>query len=173
MTSKEELKSQIRAAFTDASYPGDNHLVDVPKDDEAFQVRLAFYGKNDWNILTPDFFDGAPLGLGTALHFFSDAAFRFYLPAYMLADIDGKLERSDPVLHLTHAFDTKSRHERINPKGPDQTTWRDYASARFATFTQPEAAAIVAYLEFKSSADTLRRGRIDEALLEYWYERAT
>ena len=172
MTTTDTLKEQIRSAFTAVKYPGDKNLRGSDQGDEPFMVEHDFYGKSDWRVLSPEFIDSAPSGLGSALSFFSDSAFRFYLPAYLLADIDGKLERSDPVFHLTHGFDRRSRQERINPKAANERTGRDYARERFSSFTRDEAAAIVGYLEFKSATDDLARDTIDEALLDYWYERA-
>jgi hypothetical protein len=104
-------------------------------------------------VLSPEFIDGAPKGLGTALGWFSNAALRFYLPAYLIADLEGKLERSQPVAYLTDHFD------------------------RFAGFTGKEATAVAAYLEFKLAGLRMpyarqQRREIEEALLNYWFERA-
>src|SRR5436190_9296884 len=146
MVATDRLKDQIRTAFASVKYPGDKKLRGSDQGDEPFMVEREFYGKNDWSALAPEFIDGAPQGLGSALSFFSDAAFRFYLPAYLLADIDGRLERSNPVFHLTHGLDSRSKSEQITPKGPSLCTWRDYAGTRFAGFTKGEAAAIAAFL---------------------------
>ena len=94
MTTTDTLKEKIRGAFTAAKYPGDKNLRGSDQGDEPFMIEHDFYGKNDWRVLSSEFIDGAPSGLGSALSFFSDSAFRFYLPAYLLADIDGKLERA-------------------------------------------------------------------------------
>ena len=171
MATTDTLKEQIRAAFAGTKYPGDKKLRDSDQGDEPFMVEHEFYGKSDWRVLSPEFIDGALSGLGSALSFFSDAAFRFYLPAYLLADIDGKLERSNPVFHLTYGF-CRSRQKRITPRGSEDRTRRDRACERFSTFTREEVVAVVAYLEFKSASDDLARDMIDEALLDYWYERA-
>ena len=47
--------------------------------------------------MEPPFLDSAPDGLSSALAFFSDEAFRYYLPAYLLAALDRKLALADPV----------------------------------------------------------------------------
>jgi hypothetical protein len=39
-------------------------------------------------------------------------------------------------------------------------------------FNKTEAAAIVAYLRWKRETDDMARTRIDEALANYWNERA-
>jgi len=43
---------------------------------------------------------------------------------------------------------------------------------RFAIFDRAQAAAIVAYLEFKRETDEFERAAIDQALENYWRHRA-
>jgi uncharacterized protein DUF6714 len=153
MADIEKLKDQIRTAFASVRYPGDKKLRGSDQTDEPFAVEHEFYGKSDWRVLSPEFIDRAPKGLGTALAWFSDAAFRFYLPAYLMADLDGKLERSEPRTYLTDHFE------------------------RFAAFTREEAAAVAAFLEFKLAQLEMpyarqQRRRIENALINYWYGRA-
>ena len=114
MPDKETVKQQIRAAFTRVEYPGDWCLRGSNEGDEPLWVERDFKGKTDWRTLEPGFIDQSPDGLASALSFFSDEAFHFYLPAYLIADLDGNLERSDPVFHLTHGLGAASRRERIN-----------------------------------------------------------
>jgi len=168
---KEQITEQIRTAFAAVEYPGDWCLCDSNEGDEPFRVQRDFKGKTDWQTIDPAFIDQAPDGLASALSFFSDEAFHFYLPAYMIADLDGRLERSDPVFHLTHGLDDSSRRKRINPRRYGERTWFDHARYQFAMFTREEVAAIVAYLRFRAEADPFDRKRIDEALRNYWLER--
>ena len=167
----EELKSQIREAFSRAKYPGDDNLRGSDMGDEPFRVESAFRGKDRWQTLEPEFIDRAPEGLGSALSFFSHDAFRFYLPAYLLADIDATLNRANPVFQLTHGLDDATRSVCINPRLYGERTWMDYCRERFAAFTGDEAAAIVAYLRFKRDSSEFERKSIDEALRNYWNER--
>lgn len=153
MADVEKLKEQIRTAFAAVRYPGDKHLRGSDQSDEPFMVERAFYGKSDWRVLAPEFIDGAPEGLGSALSFFSDAAFHFFLPAYLIADLDRKLERSQPHFHLTDHFE------------------------RFSAFTREQAAAVAGYLEFRLAGLEMpyarqEQRRIEHALLSYWYGRA-
>jgi hypothetical protein len=170
---KETLKTRIREAFAEARYPGDDRLRGSDEGDEPFDVERDFRDKRDWQSLSPQFIDGSPNGLATALGFFSPEAFQFYLPAYLIADIDGQLERADPVFHLTHGLERASASERINPRRYGDKTWNDDARKRLAGFTRLQAAAIVAYLMFKRDAETLDsiREKIDDALQGYWQER--
>ena len=66
---------------------------EVTKAEEPYLLEEEFKGKTDWQLLDSEFIDQAPDGLASALSFFSDEAFRFYLPAYLIADIDGKLKK--------------------------------------------------------------------------------
>lgn len=44
----------------------------------------------------------------SALSFFSEAAFRFFFPAYLIADLRGELRTADPLFHLTGGFSVTS-----------------------------------------------------------------
>ena len=164
MRSAEKVKDQIREAFASVPYPGETRLRGSDESDEPFAVERDFRGKGDWRTLDPQFIDRSPDGLASALSMFSDEAFRFYLPAFMIADLDGRLKFSDPVFHLTHGLDDASWSERINPRRYRDETWSEYAAERFARFTLEEAAAIVAFLTLRAEQNALDRERIDQAL---------
>lgn len=167
----EVVKAAIREAFADVDYPGDWCLVGSREGDEPLLLEQEFKGKDRWQDLDPAFIDQAPGGFGSALSFFSDEAFRFYLPAYLLADLDGRLQQADPVFKLTHGLDDISREQKINPRRYGEMTWFDYARYRFATFDARQRAAIVGYLGVRRDADDLvafEKRRIDQALRNYW-----
>ena len=42
-----------------------------------------------------------------ALSFFSEGGFRYFLPAYLIADLEDRLQTADPVFHLTNGFSDK------------------------------------------------------------------
>ena len=54
----------------------------------------------DWRGIDADFLDGH----ANALSFFSEAGFRYFMPAYLVADLRGLLYTADPLFHLTHGF---------------------------------------------------------------------
>jgi len=172
MQDQRTIIEQIAVAFAVAEYPGDECLRDSNEGDEPYLLEEEFKGKTDWRVLDPAFLDQAPSGYATALCFFSEKAFRFFLPAYMLADIRGQLKHSDPVFNLTHGLDDASRDKLINPRRYGRRTWFEYVGHKFSIFSRDEAAAIVAYLMFRRESDDYYRDHIDQALKNYWNERA-
>ncbi len=171
MNEPEAVKSLIREAFGAGEYPGDWCLRGSNEGEEPYLLEKEFKGKTDWRTLEADFIDQAPDGYGSALSFFSDEAFRFYLPAYLIADIDDLLERHDPVFRLTHGLTDSAKAEPVNRRRYGERTWFEEARYRFAVFTHSQVRAIVAFLELKRDADEFRRDGIDEALRNYWLER--
>jgi uncharacterized protein DUF6714 len=169
------VKAEIEKAFAGVEFPGDWCLINSREGNEPLLLEQEFKGKDDWRVLDASFIDQAPDGFGTALSFFSDEAFHFYLPAYLLADLDGKLEQADPVFHLTHGFDRGSRGEKINPRRYGERTWFEHARHKFAMFNARERSAILGYLRYKRDTDSitgLEKQKIDEALNGYWATEA-
>jgi hypothetical protein len=165
------LKAQIQNAFAEVQYPGDWRLRGSNEGDEPFLLEQEFKGKSDWRALEAAFIDQAPSGFGSALSFFSDEAFRFYLPAYLIASIDDWLQQSDPVFPLCHGLDDASRYKKVNPRRYGERTWYDAAIYKFSMFTLGEAAAIVAFLRFVRDRDEFDAEMIDQALSNYWADR--
>ncbi len=168
----DQVKALISSAFAGARYPGDWCLINTLEGSEPARVGEAFTGKTDWRTLDASFIDQAPDGLGSALSFFSDEAFRFYLPAFMIADVDGKLDKADPVFSLTHGLDDESRGERVNPGRYGDRTWFELKRCKFAMFTPVEVRAIVAYLQLMSEKDDFAKLSIEQALTNYWTRRS-
>lgn len=175
MPDREAIVAQIAKAFAAVEYPGDWCLRGSNECDEPYLVEQEFKGKTDWRTLEPMFIDQAPAGFASALSFFSDEAFHFYLPAYLIADLRGQLDRTELFRHLTHGLDESSRQKRINPRRYGERTWFEHAHHKFAIFNKEEVAAIVAYLNWKRGEVEFKfeRESIDEALRNYWNDRAT
>jgi hypothetical protein len=175
----------IEQAFAGVEHPGDAFLLGSHDGEEPLQEVSAFHGVHDWHALTPQFLDAHY----TVLSFFSEGGFRFYLPAFLIADIRDTLQTADPVFHLVHGFSetatshtigertfnrTSGKGQFINPRRYGAMTFLDYARYRLSVFGREEAGAIVAYLEFirqleMRSAD---RDSIDMALAGFWRTRA-
>jgi hypothetical protein len=166
-----ELKAKIRQSFAAVEPPPNWCLVNSQEGVEPALLAKAFSGKTDWRTLDAGFIDQAPEGFGTALSFFSDEAFHYYLPAYLLADLDGRLKQADPVFALTHGLDNASRDRKINPRRYGERTWFEHTRHKFAMFNAGEIDAIADYLAHKAQADTLtapEKLRVREALENYW-----
>lgn len=183
--SKEEVIAQIREAFVTTPYPGDAFLQGSFDGCEPYEEVGAFVGKTDWRALDPTMLD-CHYG---ALSFFSEGGFRFFLPAYLIADLREELLTAAPLFHLWHGFVTVSAEvpvgpqnfrrdsggkRLLNPQRYGAMTWSDYARYRLSVFTREEAKAIVAYMTYKREHDTMGhdKSRIDAALQEFWLDRA-
>ena len=182
---KEEVIDQIREAFGANPYPGDAFLQGSFDGCEPYDEVGAFVGKTDWSKFESRMLDDHYC----ALSFFSEGGFRFFLPAYLIADLREELLTADPLFHLSHGFATvsgevpggsqtfrrdSSGNTLLNPKRYGAMTWSDYARHRLSVFTREEAKAIVAYMTYKRERDTmgLDKSRIDSALKEFWLDRA-
>jgi len=182
---KQEIVERIREAFRGTQHPGDAFLQGSHEGCEPAEVSAPFKGLRHWSEV-----DSAILDLNyTALSFFSDGAFRHFLPAFLIADLNGQLQTADPLFHLTHGFSSHvvklpigSRvHEKtvgtsafVNPRRYGAMTWYDYACARLSVFTREEAAVILIYLEYKRDVDPhgATHGDINAALDGFWRRRA-
>ncbi|HSB68968.1 MAG TPA: hypothetical protein VLT62_06525 [Candidatus Methylomirabilis sp.] len=185
MSDSDAVIQKIFAAFEKTQYPGDPFLLGSREGCEPFEEVEPFRGKTDWRGIQVDFLE-AHAG---ALSFFSEGAFRFFMPAYLVADLRGHLQVADPLFHLTHGFSdfsvkipTRTRvfvirsgkSKLVNPRRYGAMTTFDYARFRLSVFTREEAGAIVAYLASVRDRDRdgLNRPAIDAALSAFWLERA-
>ena len=78
-----ELARRIRAAFAGAPYPGDAHLVATDRDYDG--VRDSFAGRRSGDVTA-----ALVSYQYNALFFMTPAAFRYYLPAYLVAVLRGE-----------------------------------------------------------------------------------
>lgn len=170
----EDVIDLINEAFATVEPHPNWCLSDSTEGVEPAALIKEFTHVPDWRTLNPDFLDSSPDGYGTALCFFSDEAFRYYLPAYLIADLREQLEKVDPLPFLTRGFDKKSENTLINSRRYGERTWRDYALFRFSTFNTKQIAAIVEYLNnqfSRSNRGDFDKKMISEALINYWNNR--
>ncbi len=182
---KENVIEIIRRAFGENAYPGDNFLQGSLEGCEPYEEVGPFKGRSAWSSIEPGFLD-AHAG---ALSFFSQAGFRFFLPAYLIADLHGQLKTADPLFHLTQGFSDitveaplkdrvfllrTGKSEFVNPQRYGAMTFCDYARYRLSVFAREEAYAIVAYLKYKRdcASSVFIKDGIDAALESYWIQRA-
>ena len=167
-----QLKDQIRHAFGEVPRPANSEIRDSSEGDEPYLLEKEFSDKKDWQSLDARFLDQAPDGYSSALSFFTSKAFRYYIPAYMIADVDRLLDHAEPAFHLWYGLDDETSRAKVNPRRYGGWTWAEATRQRFAPFTQPEAQAIVAYLRYKAKNDDFARPKINRALKNYWLSRA-
>lgn len=175
----------VEAGFAHAPFPGAAFLVGSREGCEPEEVCGPFREHTDWRGLEPAFLDASY----TALSFFSEGAFRFFLPAFFLADVHDRLETADPMQHLISAFwdgevtvaDAGGPRplvrrfggsELLNPRRYGAMRFRDYGLFRLSVFCREECGAIVDYLRFKQRGDTMYASQIQAALDAFWLGRA-
>lgn len=170
----EQAAADAIVAELHAVFPAVRSFAIVPDGlpgDERYETAAAFADKPAWADLSPEWLDGVPDGLGSALHFLSDEAVRFYIPAYLVADLRGGLACAEPVFTLVHGFDDMGRlHTMPDRLGGTPTR---HAHARWDALNQAQAVAIVKYLEWVIHRDGLDLAfGAAEALSVYWSPRA-
>ena len=185
MLSKSQIINLIHKAFGRNEYPGDDYLLGSTDGSEPFEEVQPFIGHTNWADVPVDILDHH----SGSLNFFSEAGYRFFLPAYLVADLKSQLERADPVFALVHGFSNLSvPHEIhgkefirktgkdvfINPNRYGALTFEHYSRFRLSVFSREESRAIVKYLENKQedSEQGFERDQIAAALDSFWYERA-
>jgi hypothetical protein len=185
MSTSEAVIEKIETAFAGNKFPGARFLQGSFDGCEPYDEVSPFEKLEDQWGIEAAFLDGH----ASALSFFSEAGFRYFLPAYLISDLRGELYTADPLFHLTHGFsdwttevpaDDRTlaiKHGKsafMNPRRFGAITSYDYARYRLSAFTREEAGAIVAYLEFKRDAgsDVIDKQAIDAALDSFWLERA-
>lgn len=164
------LIEKIEQAFSDLDYPGDDGLTDSTYGEEPAALKSEFQGKTDWQVLDSAFLDQAPDGWSSALSFFTDQALRFYLPAYLIADIRGELECVDPAIRLSATVTAAADHQRI-AKMWGGSSVGERARAGFDLLDDTQAAIIVEYLQWKQEISEIDEISIQQALDHYWLKR--
>ncbi|MFO0356278.1 MAG: DUF6714 family protein [Sphingobacteriaceae bacterium] len=161
---KDELINLISTAFVGFEFPGNENLIDSSYGDEPALVRDHFAGQSDWQILKRESID-----LDGALSFFSNKAFIFYLPAFLIADINEPLDFNDPSIRLCWPLTPQSENVKI-AKTFGNGTIGDRAKKCFDSLTKEQTHAIVSYLQWRLSQDE-NNYTIKQALHNYWLPR--
>jgi hypothetical protein len=163
-----ELIEKIKMAFASVEYPGDQDITSSTYGEEPEALKREFIEKKDWRSIDSNFLDQAPEGWRTALCFFSDRAFHFYLPAYLIADIRGELAEVCPEFHLCYGITARNKNDKIAEIWGGGTVG-SHARKRFDRFSTEQAVVIVNYLQWKLAIfeDT----EITQALESYWLTR--
>lgn len=176
----------IEAGFAGTPHPGARFLQGSFDGTEPAEAIAPFTAIADWRAADPVVLDAHY----TALSFLSEGGFRFFLPAWMTADVRGQLQTADPLPPLVMGF-TRTVVQApaggrsfdrafgggtlVNPRRYGAMTFEDAARQRLSVFCREEAAAIVAYLRYRrETPDGLpsTRREIDAAIAAYWDGRA-
>jgi hypothetical protein len=189
---KAALVREIREAFAETPYPGDNNLSGSKQGDEPAECALEFRGVN-WKTVHPRLLASNY----TSLSFLTAEGFRYFLPAYMIAELTdtGIESNADPIFHITHGFAQKSQNVasrllehidttahmfegmsrehvvamlRAQEQKQKQTDWFAYCAERMSGFTRPERKAIIHYLTYVAEEDEYEAAKIHEAIERYW-----
>ena len=167
MSDVEQLLARVERAFRGVPHPDDDGLTDCTYGHEPEALRSSFSGKTDWRALDATFLNRALDGSGGALALFSDRAFRFYLPAYIVADIQGRLEHDFPASCLCAGVTAQDEGKRL-AKAWGGGTMGERARRRFGLFDEEQRACVVAYLWWKLGVDACEALTIEQALETYW-----
>lgn len=169
--------AEIRSAFAHTPYPGDEQLTELV-DDEATENAMELRGLR-WQSVHPKLLANCY----TALTFLSDAGLRYFLPAFLMADLQYYGSNGDPlyasnaepIYGLTRGWEAdlgphssgvteaeleevlgRERLEFLKRRGVDSvaSARRDDTARRFAAFTRAERLAIIHYLEYRSDTES-------------------
>jgi hypothetical protein len=177
-----DLFQQIREAFAATPYPGDNRLCGSDQGDEPAEYAMELRGLR-WETVHPELLAHCY----AALSFLSAEGFRYFLPAFLLADLLEWESNANPVFHLTYGHEgggieinqsiLEGLENLFGKKGAEVLQGIDYhhrrgerelyAVSRHAGFTRAERLAIIRYLEYRAS-DDYERPVIERALAGYW-----
>lgn len=142
--------AEIEAAFADRTSPADDALLHPECSDDG--DIADFYGGPDWRSLG----DETIVRNYAAASFFSAAAFRYYIPAFMV----WSLKNPDSVEYVV-----ESTLRAFNPDDGGKSL-RAFQISKYADLTPPQRQAVAAYLAaFEKHADL---GDLARAALEYW-----
>lgn len=166
-----KIIEDIHRAFSDMEPPF--RIVDSEEGEEPHELSKAFKHKPEWKSMEPHFIDSVPNGLSSSLSFFGIEAFHYYIPAYIVADLNNQLESVNVVFHLTHGLDNESKDEKINELRYGERTWFNFKQDYFSPFSKDQVQCLIDYLELrlKESEYEFERNSIQEALDNYWIQR--
>lgn len=147
---RENAIAQIEVAFSDLTPPAHGAVLHPQCMDDG--DILDFYGGPDWRALSGDMI----IGNYAASSFFSAAAFRYYMPAFMT----WSLKNPDSVEYVV-----ESTLLAFNPDDGGAAL-RDFQLSKYTDFTPVQRQAVVAYLEAFEKHPEL--GHLAAAPLAYW-----
>ena len=122
----------VRAAFAGITLGEGVGLMQAQGlDDYADSRTLATYRardeNRDWSAIPVGDLDNC----NSSLSFFDAEGMRFHLPAYLVADLEGKLQATDVLFHLVYLADNaETRFDKFSPAQRDAV--REFSAASSA-----------------------------------------
>jgi len=167
----QEVITTIIEAFSDVEPPPPWSIVSSKKGHEPARVEKTFARKL-WSELTDDELDRDP-----ALSFFSAEAFRYFLPAYLIRELDGhEFQQNHLAFVLTYGLTNDERNKPVNPRRYGNLTAWDSANHKFAPLTKQQVKAVVEFLKFQMEHDRqydpFDYQLVSEAMENYWIPRS-
>src|SRR6478672_13010445 len=136
---EDQVIAAIESGFARTTRPAAAFIQGSRDGCEPGEAVAPFLDLGDWRGIPPAVLDGHY----DALSFFSEGGFRFFLPAYLVADVRDQLMTADPVFHLTHGFHsisvtmpdgvvTTGGASLLNPRRYGAITWEETARFRLS-----------------------------------------
>jgi len=150
---REAVISLIEDAFADAPHPGDVLLHPSCHDDMDIQ---SFYGMRDWRQVDPSVIGRE----NAALSFFSPAAFRYFLPAFMIWTLNNyESSGSITVDNTIYSLDPRSKDPEL----------QRFVTSQYSLLSHRQRQAVIAFLEYMSTkSDGCYAQAAASALREFW-----
>jgi hypothetical protein len=117
MSDRGAVIEEIQSAFAGSEHPGGRFLQGSVEGCEPYEEVGPFEDKTDWKGIEAGFLDGH----ANALSFFSEAGFRYFIPAYLITDLRGHLKTADPLFHLNHGFSDRATEVPVGDPAGDRT----------------------------------------------------
>jgi hypothetical protein len=149
---EEKLIQEIEKAFLHTTYPGDDYLAYALTRADYWKLMNDFKG-NHWKKIPPEILVKHVYDLPL----FSPEAFRFYLPAYLLASLRG--EPSGDFGEFTY-------YEFVPPE--DEGSDMEYFLKRVEGFDRPQRASIRQFVELFIEADPYDTNGLNARTKKFW-----
>ncbi len=159
----ELVEAEIRQAFPAHRPVGLGPLSEGDRE-ENIRIRADLAAVTEWTTLSPNVM--AEIDRNSGFGFLTKAAARFYLPAFLMADLRDADLNSDPIDHLC-VFDPNTSTNEL-------TAWQlSHLRERWGELSAEQAMAVCRYLEWRiTTRPKGNEGGAIHSLSAYWYQRS-
>lgn len=167
---KQEIIIEIQNAFSETQYPGDKNITSSPykaqyPDYEGNQIDKVFKGKS-WNEVS----ENDLAFQNSAMAFFTNDAWRYYLPAYMILIVND-IKKADVIADDLVRYLTVPE-EKVGIT--QEETFKDFErfTERVAEFSLEQGRAILHFLEylFENHKDHYPDNEPLKPIDQYWFK---